>query len=164
MWKPFPISSSLSTSQGQCHPIPPLPTVLPHTFACEGHGRAQDVPAGRSASCRRRGRAGSVTNTSPTATHSFLWANIATPQLQNVLTSAAGRGRRVPPLRHKEPRAVKALLPLRQDWMLPRIHFGLMKAHSSEEKYLHSASQVVTFAQMTHKQAAPRSLFQSKPL
>lgn len=39
--------------------------------------------------------------------------------------------------------------------MLPCIHFGLMKAHSSEEKYLHSASQVATFAQMTHKQAAP---------
>lgn len=44
---------------------------------------------------------------------------------------------------------------VRQYWMLPCIHFGLMKAHSSEEKYLHSASQVVTFTQMTHQQAAP---------
>lgn len=99
---------------------------------------------------------GSVTSASPTATCFFLWEKMATPQLQNVLTSAVGRGPRGPPSPAQAALSGKGTAAIvRQYWMLPCIHFGLMKAHSSEEKYLHSASQVVTFTQMTHQQAAP---------
>lgn len=45
-------------------------------------------------------------------------------------------------------------------WMLPHIHFFLMKVHSCEKKYLHLASQVVTLIQDDTEPAAS----QSKPL
>lgn len=92
----------------------------------------------------------------PTSTPCFPRDKMATAQLQNVLTSAAGRGPERSPSPVRVALSSKGTVAIvRWDWMLPCIHFGLMKAHSSEEKYLHSASQVVTFAQMTHKQAPP---------
>lgn len=165
LWKLFPSLPCL------CY----CPTQVP----CEDCGAGQDAPTGQGDACWRRGTAspsfprpagarghtGSIRSRGPTAACFFLWDKMATPQLQNVLTSAAGRGPEGSPSPAKAALGSKGTAAIVwQDWMLPCIHFALMKAHSSEEKYLHSASQVVTFAQMTHKQAAPRSLFQSKPL
>lgn len=158
--------------------FPSLPCLYycPTQVPCEDCGAGQDAPTGqggtaspslpRPAGVRgHTGGVGSVGRRGPTAACFFLWDKMATPQLQNVLTSAAGRGPEGSPSPAKAALGSKGTAAIVwQDWMLPCIHFALMKAHSSEEKYLHSASQVVTFAQMTHKQAAPRSLFQSKPL
>jgi len=141
------VSRFLPRMQQAALPYPSLPRFLPHA----SHGTAQAVLLGTvtlsgKGTCGKHHRQG----------RGFLWGKMATGQLQNVLTSAAGRGPEGSPLpsaRSPEPKGTAAIV--RQDWMLPCIHVGLMKAHSSEEKYLHSASQVVTFAQMTHKQAAP---------
>lgn len=87
-----------------CFPLPATrsPSLPADTAARAGRGTAPAVAA-------EAAGAGDMRGTSATAPppHAASAGETATPQLQNVLTSAAG-----PPSRRTEPSAVKALLPL----------------------------------------------------